>query len=165
MISIPYIFIKLTFFILYWNIFKPFRWLRISIIGGTFAVTIVYLACLLAELIGATPLSGQTWRESSTGNNIGRKLAVPLAAWTLASDIYLLLLPISCVFQLQLSAQRRFGLLTIFMTGIGYESTKAMSSENDQWNTNIHVTTGPVFVLHLVFITGHSTMKTLPSPS
>ena len=124
--NIAYIFVKLTFFILYWNIFKPFHWLKIGIIGGAAVVTCVYTAFTLASLIGATPRPGQTWLENSDSPNcnICIKLTVPLAAWALVSDVYILLLPISGVLRLQLSPKRKFALLMVFMTGIGYEKAK-----------------------------------------
>ena len=119
--NVAYIFVKITFFILYWNIFKPFRWLKFSIIGGAIVVTGVYTACTLASLIGATPRAGQSWIASSASSRaaIGIRISIPLAAWALASDVFILLLPISGVLRLQLSPKKRFGLLMVFMTGIG----------------------------------------------
>ncbi|CAD6593000.1 MAG: hypothetical protein ASARMPREDX12_006648 [Alectoria sarmentosa] len=119
--NVAYIFVKITFFILYWNIFKPFRWLKFSIVGGAIVVSGVYIAFTLANLIGATPRAGQTWLES-TGSwhyEIGVKISIPLAAWSLVSDVFILLLPISGVLRLQLSLKKRLVLLAVFMTGFG----------------------------------------------
>ncbi|KAL8754751.1 MAG: hypothetical protein Q9199_004122 [Rusavskia elegans] len=45
--NVANIFIKLTFFILYWSIFYPFRWLRYGILGGAAVVTGVYAAFII----------------------------------------------------------------------------------------------------------------------
>ena len=118
---ITYIFIKLTFFILYYNIFKPFRWLKISIAGGAVVVTSVYVAFTVAELISATPGADQTWLEalSNARGSVRIDISIPISAWTLASDIFILLLPICGVVRLQISSKKKVGLLIIFMAGLG----------------------------------------------
>ncbi|KAL8700751.1 MAG: hypothetical protein Q9201_005279 [Fulgogasparrea decipioides] len=119
--NVAYIFVKLTLFILYWNIFRLFRWLKFGILGGAFVVTGVHTAFILYIVISDSPGPGQTWLEkfSASHNGGGVKLAIPLSAWALVSDFYLLLLPISGVLRLQLSPRRKLALLMVFMTGIG----------------------------------------------
>jgi len=119
--NVAYIFVKLTFFILYWNIFKSFRWLRLGIIGGAVTLVIVYTAFIIASLVGAAPPPGRTWLEAYTTShsNIGKKLSVPLAAWALVSDVYIIVLPITGVLRLQLSRQKKLSLSMCFMAGIG----------------------------------------------
>ncbi|KAI4225605.1 MAG: hypothetical protein LQ349_007034, partial [Xanthoria aureola] len=63
--TVANIFIKLTFFILYWSIFYPFRWLRYAILGGAAVVTGVYTGFLMYMLISDTPRPGQTWLEKA----------------------------------------------------------------------------------------------------
>ena len=120
--NIGFTFVKLTFFILYWSIFHPFRWLKYAIVGGAFVVVSVYVACILVMMIEGAPPPGQTWHDTSEVSRllIGQKLTVPLAAWSLASDVFLLLLPISGVLRLQLSQKKKYALLMVFMTGLGY---------------------------------------------
>lgn len=115
--NVAQIFVKLTFFILYWNIFKPFRWLKFSIIGGALVVIGVYITLTLIRVVEASPRAGQTWLE--TDRNACITLSIPSAAWTLVSDLFILLLPISGVLRLQLSPKKRVALLMVFMTGIG----------------------------------------------
>ena len=50
------------------------------------------------------------------------RLSIPLAAWAIISDVFILLLPISGVLRLQLSPKKKFGLLMMFMTGFEYEN-------------------------------------------
>ena len=92
-----------------------------SIIGGAVIVTGVYSGCTLASLIGAAPRPGGTWQEAASASHfsIGQKLSVPLAAFGLVSDVFILLLPISGVLRLQLSPKKKFALLMVFMTGTG----------------------------------------------
>ena len=44
---LPFIFVKAALVVLYWTIFKPFRWMRIGIITGAPLVVLVYLAIVL----------------------------------------------------------------------------------------------------------------------
>lgn len=116
--NVAQIFIKLSFFILYWNIFKPFRWLKLGIIIGGIVVTAGYAAFVLASIIAATPGGGSTWLDKDYCR-VCVKSVLPLGVWGLASDIYILVLPISGIFRLQLALKRKVGLLMVFMTGIG----------------------------------------------
>ena len=122
MSNVSYCFVKLTLFILYWNIFHLFRWLKYGIVGGAIVVTGVHTAFILYIIIEDAPRPGQSWLEKSMAepNNAGIRLAIPLSAWALVTDVYILLLPIMGVLRLQLSSRRRLGLLMVFMTGIGY---------------------------------------------
>ena len=119
--NIAYIFVKLTFFILYWNIFKPFRYLKFGIIGGAAIVVSVYSAFTIASFVGAIPPPGRSWLETyeTSRDSIGKRLSVPLAILALVSDVYILILPISGVLRLQLSRKRKFGLSMLFMAGMG----------------------------------------------
>ena len=120
--NVAYIFVKLTFFILYWNIFKPFRWLKFGIIGGVVGFIGFYFITTIIFLVEDAPRPGQSWIESATTfqNRTSQRLSVPLGAWGVVSDIFILLLPISGVLRLQLSSKKRFALIMVFMTGLGY---------------------------------------------
>ena len=114
--------VMMTFFILYWNIFKPFRWLRLSIIGGVVVFIGFYFICTIISVVDGAPPPGRTWFEHATenSNDISLRLSVPLAVCAVMSDVYVLLLPISGVLRLQLSSKKRFALIMVFMTGVGY---------------------------------------------
>ena len=121
--NVAYVFVKLTFFILYWNIFYPFRWLKFGIVGGAAVVVSVYSAFTIASFVGAIPPPGHSWLENweTSRDSIGKRLSIPLAILALVSDIYIIILPISGVLRLQLSRKRKFGLSMLFMAGTGYE--------------------------------------------
>ena len=112
---------KLTLFILYWTIFKPFRWLKKGIIGGAVIVTGIYGSLALGSLISAAPRPGGTWQEASLASQerFSQKFSVPRAAFGLVSDVFILLLPISGVLRLQLSLKKKLALVMVFMTGTG----------------------------------------------
>ena len=130
--NVAYMFVKLTFFILYWNIFKPFRWLKIGIIGGVVVFIGFYFICTIISLVEDAPPPGRTWLENATKtqNDVSRKLSVPLGACAVVSDVYILLLPISGVLQLQLSSKKRFAIIMVFMTGVGYGTAFLLKFED-----------------------------------
>lgn len=112
-------FIKLTFFILYWNIFKSVRWLRIAtIVGGTVVVG-VYLISTFASLIASTRRPGTTWVESLANCLLCKKIGIALVVFSLVSDVYILILPIFGVVRLQLRPRQKFGIIMVFMSGLG----------------------------------------------
>ncbi len=123
MAILPYIFIKLSFFLLYLQVFHPFLWFKICTIAGAVIVTAVYMAFIIVQLIALTPRHGQSWFEDFQAPRVGEdsyKISWPIAAWTLASDVYILVLPIAGISRLQISAKRRFAVIMVFMTGLGF---------------------------------------------
>ena len=122
-VPLTMLFIKLTFFLLYIQLFKPMRWLRISSCVSATALCAFYGACTVAQLIFATPRSSETWSSHlvSSENAKGNVLSVPLSAVGLFFDIVILVLPIAGVMRLQLPTRRRIGVLLIFLTGLLYD--------------------------------------------
>ena len=81
------------------------------------------MAAVLGELIAYTPRPGQTWYQyfqASQEIEGGINVSLALAAWAIASDIYLLVLPIAGVARLQVSAKRKFAIIMAFLTGLGF---------------------------------------------
>ena len=73
-------------------------------------------------MVREAPPPGHTWQEKAmlSQNDISQRLVVPLGAWGVVSDVFILLLPISGVLRLQLSPKKRCALIMVFMTGVGY---------------------------------------------
>ena len=117
------LFIKLTFFLLYIQIFQPMRWLRISSYVNATALCAFYGASTVAQVIFATPRPSETWASHlvSSENAKGKILSVPLSAVGLFFDIVILILPIAGVMRLQLPTRRKIGVLLIFLTGLLYD--------------------------------------------
>ena len=113
-------FTKITFFFLYLQIFQPMRWLRICVYIGAIFTTVFYTTMMVVQFAFATPRPGETWLyHQVTENEVhSLEMSVPQSAVGLAIDIYILVLPIIAVAQLQLPTRRKIGVSLIFMTGL-----------------------------------------------
>lgn len=115
-------FTKLTFFLLYIQLFHPIKWLRwAAYIGATINV-FFYLSVVVATLAITVPTPGDTWLQTLHTPRYARtlQLAIPIASMSLILDIYILVLPTVVVNTLQLTTKKKIGLIAIFLTGIGY---------------------------------------------
>ena len=114
------LFTKLTFFLLYFQVFRPLRWLRISAYLGAVLTCAFYGAATIAQIVFEVPKHGETWLEYALSgkSNKGTTLSIPLAAVGLGIDIVLLVMPIAAVVGLQLPKKRKMGIIFIFMFGI-----------------------------------------------
>jgi hypothetical protein len=114
---------KLTFFIMYLQIFKPMRWLRICVYVGGGLTMAFHVAIIIVNLYYMAPRPGETWLSHYTGPLPPKAtvVGIPLAVVGFAIDIYLLVLPIAAIIQLQLSTKRKVWTILIFMTGILFE--------------------------------------------
>ena len=114
------LFTKLTLFLLYFQVFWPLRWLRISAYIGAILTCAFYGAATIAQIVFTVPKHGETWLDYalSKGSSRGEILSVPLAAVGLGIDIILLVMPIAAVMGLQLPTKRKLGVIFIFMFGI-----------------------------------------------
>ena len=112
--------IKVSFFLLYLEIFWPMRWLRVCVYVGTTFNIAFYGAITITQIALSVPRHRETWalHEVSPLEMKAEQVAVPLAAGGLVIDIYLLILPIVAVMQLQLPRSRRVGFLLVFSTGV-----------------------------------------------
>lgn len=114
--------IKLTFFLLYLHIFRLNTTVRFWIYIGAFLTTTFYIGVGMTQLVLATPSLGTTWVEYYMDPRATRTsiLSVPTVAVGLGIDLYILILPIGGVMQLQMPTQRKIGVCVIFITGILY---------------------------------------------
>ena len=105
---------------MYIQVFKPFRWLRMSSYIGLILLTCFYGATTIVQFYFGTPGPHETWVEHWTSTKIKRAntLSIPLAAVGLAFDVAILVLPIAGVLKLQLPKNRKIGISLIFATGI-----------------------------------------------
>ncbi|KAL9048546.1 MAG: hypothetical protein Q9206_005973 [Seirophora lacunosa] len=114
------IFTKLTFFLVYLQVFKPFRWLRIGVYIGATLTIMFYFGVMIYLLVSITPRKGQTFMDValSPAQFASLRTSVPIAGVGLGTDLYLLILPIAAVMQLQLPTRRKIGIILIFLTGL-----------------------------------------------
>lgn len=117
------IFTKMTFFLMYLQLFRPLKWLRICVYTGATVSTIFYVTVGVFWTTSITPRKGQTFASVavSAAEFKSLLLSVPSAAAGLGIDLYLLVLAITAVMQLQLSTRRKIGVILIFLTGLAYD--------------------------------------------
>lgn len=117
-------FAKITFFLLYYQIFRPKATLRYLIYIGGIATAVYYTGATIVALVLMTLQPGETF--ATHWLNPLRKdilhLSVPNAAIGAGIDLYILVIPIAAVFQLQLRTKQRIGIVIISMTGSLYVS-------------------------------------------
>ena len=115
-------FAKITFFIFYLQIFRPFKWLRSLCYVGIAFTAITFLGLLIGQLAFATPHPGETWLQLDTDPRELKSLkdlSLPITAISFFIDIYTFVLPMMGVAKLKLSPRRKFGVVLVFLTGLG----------------------------------------------
>lgn len=113
-------FIKLAFFFLYMQLFKPLRWIRLAIWIGGISSTVFYVAVVTLELYFATPRRGETFATHLTTELEEHeiKLTVPQAAVSVFFDFYILILPLCGIWRLQLNPKKKIAVSLVFLTGL-----------------------------------------------
>ena len=114
------LFTKLTFFLLYFQVFRPLRWLRISVYIGATLTCAFYGAATIAQIVFDTPKPGDTWLDFALSDSDPKSdiLSIPLSAVGFVIDLVLLIMPMVAVVGLQLPSRRKVGVIFIFMFGI-----------------------------------------------
>ena len=112
-------FIKLSFFILYEQLFRPLRRMRILIRVGATVCVIVYVLIFALNLYFSTPRRGETFITHFLNpvNKGGVHLSIPFATVGLVFDLVVITIPIYGVCQLQLSNRQKASTILVFMTG------------------------------------------------
>ncbi|PWY93004.1 hypothetical protein BO94DRAFT_358235 [Aspergillus sclerotioniger CBS 115572] len=112
--------VKTTFFLLYLDMFRTIRWQRYAIYLGLFVNWGFYLAVLIASLYYISPAPGQSWQASfvSTRYNHSLYISIPIAVGSLVLDLYILLLPMAPIWNLQLKMSKKLGVMAVFATGL-----------------------------------------------
>ena len=121
-ITVPFtlLFVKITFFLLYYQVFRPLRWLRITVYVGATLTAAFYGASDITQMVLVTPHPGETWvaRYLSPESHKTIILAMPIPCVGLVIDLFILTIPIVAVFGLKLPNSRKIGVLCIFMFGL-----------------------------------------------
>ncbi|MCJ1312322.1 hypothetical protein MMC25_005996 [Agyrium rufum] len=114
-----YFFIKITFFITYLHLFRPNRALRLAIWLGGIVTLLVYTGFFLALMILTTP-GKEGWVAHFEGpkQTSSAVLSMPLPGVGLGIDLYILVIPIIGIWNLQLPLQRKIGVGLVFFTAI-----------------------------------------------
>lgn len=112
-------FIKCSFFIQYYLLFRPLRWVRISVWIGATVSAVFYVVVSITAFVLDSPWPGESLLEVilSRRNLTFAKFSIPTGVIGMLVDWYLLILPIPAVWTLKMSTGRKLGVLIIFMTG------------------------------------------------
>lgn len=112
--------VKLSLLLLYLRIFTSVRHLRILIFVGIAFHLALYTTSFVLEFVFCYPRQGQSFLMSFTAPSCARhaaKLGIAQGVGNIISDFGLLIPPLPVVWKLQLSFQKKIGVITIFMTG------------------------------------------------
>ncbi|KAF2232168.1 hypothetical protein EV356DRAFT_257882 [Viridothelium virens] len=116
--------VKLSVFVLYLELFSPFRWLRITAICGILISGLYFFGITIAFAILCSPLHGHSQMDyfnallapRCQNHDIG--MAISNRAGHLATDVFLILLPLPAVWSLHMPFKRKLGVSAMFLTGI-----------------------------------------------
>lgn len=94
--------------------------MRICSYLGIFVIAGFYSGIAIYSFYIETPRRGETWFSHQTPalQHEGRSLFMHQSYVGLATDIYILVLPIVAVSELQMPIRRKIGVMLIFMTGL-----------------------------------------------
>ena len=111
---------KLSLLVLYLEIFRPNVITRYFIYFGIAFVGLVYTSMLIAFAVLSIPKPGQSLLVSILSPDTAKDipLGIVQGSVNIASDFYILTLPIPGVWNLQLPLKKRLGVIAIFMTGL-----------------------------------------------
>ncbi|KAL9069708.1 MAG: hypothetical protein Q9157_006058 [Trypethelium eluteriae] len=117
-------FVKLSLFLLYLRLFKVNRATRYSIYIGIVLCAIFYSITLTVNTTLSVPSPShytilEAWGLQAEKSSVTMlQLAVSQSVFGTVSDIYLFVIPIQLIVKLNMTLQRKIGILTIFATGL-----------------------------------------------
>lgn len=116
-------FVKNSVLILYLRVFSVLRWLRIASITGIVAITAFHTSMAISLTVLCTPSSGTSRMEFLAASVSPRcfhirKLVVVQGVASVATDLFLLILPLPAVWTLKMPLRRKVAVSTMFLTGI-----------------------------------------------
>ena len=111
---------KISLFLLYYRIFSRIRSTRLLIYFGIGINAVTYAVNFALILYFCGPGPGHNIIQSFDDYHCvvsARTLATFQASFNIASDIYLLCIPMPVISNLQLSTKKKIGVVAMFMTG------------------------------------------------
>ena len=112
--------VKISLFLFYHRIFSRLRTTRYLIYFGIGFNTVFYATSFSLIMYFCGPGPGHNLIQSFDDHNCvvdARTLGTVQASFNTASDIYLLCIPMPVISRLQLSREKKIGVIAIFMTG------------------------------------------------
>ncbi|TGO44122.1 hypothetical protein BCON_0599g00030 [Botryotinia convoluta] len=116
----PTLLTKLTLFLLYLDLFRPFKWLRICVYIGICITVLFYSTIGIMMIVWSSPHAGETWQTHlfTMEQQYAQIYASPWSAVGLGIDLFLLGLPLKAVGELCLPWRRKLVVGIVFLTGI-----------------------------------------------
>ena len=111
------LFTRISILLLYMRIFKIDRNLRVAIYAGLFVNVAFYTVVLGLGIRAIIECVDLTWVTNKYCRIVQLPLYTAVFSFNVAMEIYLMILPISRIVKLQLSLNRRIGLVIVFASG------------------------------------------------
>ena len=111
------LFIRLAILRCYHQLFRIIRRMRIAISITTIIVVGVGIGSMFTTIFQCTPIR-YSWNKAIKGHCLDRNksyIGGPISSFFL--DLIVLILPLECVWKLQLSIQKKFYLIFVFSVG------------------------------------------------
>ncbi|KAJ2986021.1 hypothetical protein NUW58_g5231 [Xylaria curta] len=117
--GIVWAFAKTSFFLMYLQVFGPLLWLRVAVYVGLVINWLFYTIVTISGFVYQVPNPGQTWQQGFMNQRYSQsfKWAIPVASGSLILDVYILVLPIIAILNLQLNTKKKLGFIAVFATG------------------------------------------------
>ncbi|KAF2642066.1 hypothetical protein P280DRAFT_541624 [Massarina eburnea CBS 473.64] len=112
--------IKCSLFIQYYRVFRPVRYVRVSVyIGATITATF-YVAVTITAVVLTSPRRGENLLDMVTSSHFGdfANFSVPIGVIGMLVDWCLFCLPIPAVHSLQMTFAKKLGIMLVFTTGV-----------------------------------------------
>lgn len=114
------LFVKISFFVMYLNIFGLWRWMKVcSWVGGVLTVGF-YGAMIIYIVAYDTPKPHRSFAQhiGAHGFKMAHKVSVPQACINLVLDLYIMVLPLIAVTRLHMSKQNKLSIIFVCMTAL-----------------------------------------------
>ncbi|KAL8650701.1 MAG: hypothetical protein Q9210_003672 [Variospora velana] len=165
----PFIwFIKLSVFLMYLQLFHPFPWARRMAWLGITVTGLFYFSVTVARIALCAPRGGDSYIEvfSTARCHSTKKVGLASGGFNVVSDVFLLALPVPCVWKLSLKRKQKMGVIAGFMTGISALISSILglwfrvindTEDDDTWNvTPIYIALVVEMACGLAFLVGPS---------
>ena len=117
------LFTKLALLLLYYRLFAAHRWTRNATYLGMAAICSLYTASVVAHFFLCISRPGENWVSASYNSRCSgmEKTNIFVGGFNVLSDVYIFLLPLPVLWNLQMPYRRKIGILAIFCTGLMYD--------------------------------------------
>jgi len=110
--------IKITFFLFFYRVFGTTKKMNYLIHFGIFSVTVFYVVIFFRSVFLCDPVA-RSWNPTLPGHCLKLEITpFTTAIFNILSDIYVLVLPIPTILNLNMQTHRKIRLLAVFSMGV-----------------------------------------------